>query len=117
MEPENSARELPEYQDRLTEHIGKKEQRKIIARQHDRSIWYGLGMFGLIGWSIALPTIGGIALGVWIDRTWKPEFSCTLMCLLAGVAVGCAIAWFWVKRESLEALQPEDTNTHEDHGT
>lgn len=100
----------PRYQDELSDQVAKKEQRKIRARRdQDRGIWYGLGMFGLVGWSIAIPTLMGIAVGIWIDRTWQHKFSCTLMCLFVGVVVGCSIAWFWVKRES----QPDD---HPDNG-
>lgn len=73
-------------------------------REQDRSIWYGLGMFGLVGWSIAIPTVAGIAIGIWIDRMWQHKFSCTLMCLFVGVVFGCSIAWYWVKRESLTGV-------------
>jgi len=84
----------------LSEHVGKKEQRKLKARRQDRSVWFGLGMFGLVGWSIAVPTLICIAIGIWIDRTWQPKFSYTLMCLFVGVVFGCALAWYWIKRES-----------------
>lgn len=96
----------PQYQDQLREQVAKKEQRKMKARREQgRSIWYGLGMFGLVGWSIAVPTVAGIAIGIWIDRTWQHKFSCTLMCLFVGVVIGCSIAWYWVKRESLVAME------------
>jgi hypothetical protein len=36
--------------------VRKKEQRKIRARsQKSHSIWFGFGMFGVIGWSIVVP--------------------------------------------------------------
>lgn len=99
----------PPYRDELSEQVAKKEQRKMKARREQgRSIWYGLGMFGLVGWSIAVPTLIGIALGIWIDRTWQPKFSCTLMCLFVGVVIGCSIAWYWVKRESLTAMDSDN---------
>ncbi len=83
------------------EEVGRKERRKLQARsQPGRSIWFGLGMFGLVGWSIAIPTLIGIAIGVWLDRVWETPFSCTLMCLFMGVVAGCTIAWYWVRRES-----------------
>lgn len=91
----------PSDQDALSEQVGRKEARKLKARRQDRSVWFGLGMFGLVGWSIAIPTLIGIAVGIWIDRVWRPRFSCTLMCLFIGVVIGCSIAWYWVKRESL----------------
>ena len=93
----------PQYQDELSEQVAKKEQRKMKARREQgRSIWYGLGMFGLVGWSIAVPTL------IWIDRTWQHKFSCTLMCLFVGVVIGCSIAWYWVKRESLAAMDSDN---------
>ncbi|MDY0041556.1 MAG: AtpZ/AtpI family protein [Desulforhabdus sp.] len=81
--------------------VGEREERKIRARrERDRSVWFGLGMFGLVGWSVAIPTLLGIVLGVWIDTRFSSRFSWTLMGLAAGVILGCLNAWFWVKRES-----------------
>jgi ATP synthase protein I len=88
------------YRSDLTEEVGKKEERKLKSRQRDRSVWFGLGMFGLVGWSIAIPTLLGIAIGIWIDRTSQLRYSFTLMCLFLGVVVGCGIAWRWIKQES-----------------
>ena len=89
------------YTDDLRETIGAKEARKLKARQApDREIWFGLGMFGLVGWSVAIPTLLGVAVGMWIDVTWPSRFSWTLMLLLVGVLLGCINAWYWVTRES-----------------
>jgi ATP synthase protein I len=77
-----------------------KEARKMRARlKRDGGVWFGLGMFGLIGWSVAIPTLVGIALGVWIDLKWASRYSWTLMLLIIGIGVGCLNAWFWVSRE------------------
>jgi len=85
----------------LARKIGTKESRKLRAqREQDRGVWFGLGMFGLVGWSVAIPTLIFIALGVWIDNTWPSRYSWTLMMLFVGVVLGCLNAWFWVKRES-----------------
>ena len=95
--------------------MASKEQRKIKARREQgRSIWYGLGMFGLVGWSIAVPTLVGISIGVWVDRTWQHEFSCTLMCLFIGVVIGCSIAWYWVSRESWAAMGSDNDDVTEE---
>ena len=83
------------------EEVGRKEERKLQARrERERGIWFGLGMFGLIGWSIMIPTLIGVAIGVWIDTRWPSRISWTLICLLIGVILGCLNAWFWIKRES-----------------
>jgi ATP synthase protein I len=85
----------------LEKQVGAKESRKMKGRREkDRSIWFGLGMFGLIGWSVAIPTLIGVAVGIWIDNTWPSRFSWTLMLLFIGVILGCVNAWYWVKRES-----------------
>jgi ATP synthase protein I len=85
----------------LVEHVAGKEARKLRARREkERSIMFGLGMFGLVGWSVAIPTLIGIAVGIWIDRTYPGPYSWTLMFLVIGVALGCLNAWYWVKRES-----------------
>jgi ATP synthase protein I len=87
--------------DKLIEKVGAKEDRKIRARREkDRGVWFGLGMFGLVGWSVAIPTVIGIALGIWIDTKWPSPYSWTLMFLIIGVLVGCVNAWYWIKRES-----------------
>lgn len=67
--------------------------------QRGREIWFGLGMFGMVGWSVALPTLVGVAVGIWIDRTWPGRLSWTLMLLMAGLILGCFNAWFWIRRE------------------
>ena len=85
----------------LSVKVRAKEARKIKARrQKDRGVWFGLGMFGLVGWSVAIPTLTGIALGVWIDLKWPSRYSWTLMLLVIGILLGCVNAWFWVKKES-----------------
>jgi ATP synthase protein I len=57
-------------------------------------------MFGLVGWSVAIPTLLGIALGVWLDREFPAEHSWTLTFLFIGVLLGCLNAWYWVRQES-----------------
>lgn len=77
-----------------------KSRRKAQARREgDRSIWSGLGLFGMVGWSIMLPTVGGIALGRWIDHRWPSPYSWTLMLLFIGLVLGCWSAWYWIQQE------------------
>jgi len=57
-------------------------------------------MFGLVGWSVAVPAVIGTLLGLWLDREFEGRVSWTLTLLLTGVGFGCANAWRWVKQES-----------------
>ena len=85
----------------LEKKIAAKQERKLEARREgEHSAWFGLGMFGLVGWSVSVPALLGIALGLWIDERWPSRFSWTLMLLVLGVCVGCLNAWWWVQRES-----------------
>jgi ATP synthase protein I len=77
-----------------------KQARRIRARREkENTFWYGLGMFGTIGWSVAIPTLVGVGLGLWIDSNWPGRVSWTLTLLFLGLALGCFNAWYWVKRE------------------
>jgi ATP synthase protein I len=88
-----------------------KEARKMRGRrQKDRSVWFGLGMFGLVGWSVAIPTLLGVALGVWIDLRWPSRYSWTLMLLIIGVMLGCLNAWFWLNREQKTLKEVRDND-------
>lgn len=92
-----------ERREHFGEEVRRKAARKAKAREEgDRGVWFGLGMFGLVGWSVAVPTVLGIAAGVWLDRHAAAGFSWTLTGLVMGVAVGCLNAWYWVRRESRE---------------
>lgn len=71
-------------------------------------------MFGLVGWAIAVPTVIGIMIGLFIDRRVESRASWTLMLLFIGVVIGCFNAWYWVKRES-EPLSHSRRLPEEDH--
>src|SRR6056297_3592378 len=76
------------------------QKRKLRAqRQGDQGLWFGFGMFGLVGWSVSIPTLVAIAVGIWVDTRFASQYSWTLMMLVIGIAVGCLNAWFWVSRE------------------
>ena len=91
--------------------VGAQAARKQkAARGAKRSIWFGLGMSGLIGWSVTVPTLVGTALGIWLDKHHSTAHSWTLALLVAGLAIGCTNAWHWVAKED-KAMQDQQ----EDH--
>ena len=67
----------------------------------------GLATFGMIGWSVAIPTVGTMALGLWLDRVAPHKFSWTITLLFADIAVGVLIAWRWVMHEHDETVRGE----------
>ena len=83
--------------------VGAKAARKIRAQRNSaQGVWFGLGMMGLIGWSVVVPTLLGAALGIWLDSHHSGRHSWTLTLLIAGLAIGCLNAWHWVEKEDRE---------------
>jgi len=100
--------ELAEADSPLSRKIGAKATRKLKAqRQSVPGIWFGLGMMGLVGWSVAIPTLLGASLGLWLDRHYAGSHSWTLALLVAGLVLGCWNAWHWVAREQSEMHEEE----------
>jgi ATP synthase protein I len=99
----------PNSQSKLAAQIGAKAARKLKARHSTQGVWFGLGMMGLIGWSVVVPTLLGAALGLWLDEHHPGKHPWTLALLVAGLVIGCANAWFWVaKEEKAMRDEPED---------
>lgn len=93
----------------LADAVGDKARRHIIARgKEEDSLWFGLGAFGVIGWSIALPTVIGIGIGLWIDLTWGDSYAWTVSLMFAGLTLGIFSAWRWMSDEQTE-MEKEKT--------
>ena len=98
---ENEEHKLSVDETPLSKKIGVQEYRKLKAKKRAvRNIWSGFAVFGLVGWSVAIPMIIGIMLGVWLDNYYQGERSWTLMLLFAGLFIGCLNAWHWVAEEN-----------------
>jgi ATP synthase protein I len=85
----NFSRRVAENEIRKLNALGQKKENPLL----------GLSMFGMVGWTVAVPALLGTALGIWLDKTYQQSFSWTLTCLIAGLITGCFIAWNWVIKE------------------
>ena len=92
--------------------MGAKAVRKLKARRSTQGVWFGLGMMGLIGWSVVVPTLLGAALGLWLDQEYPQGRSWTLALLVAGLTIGCINAWLWIDKEdkAMRDEQEDDNN-------
>jgi ATP synthase protein I len=107
---ENKAVKRPKRPDRNDRHhpwhdflrkIEDKANRKLKAREEEKfGIWYGLGLMGIVGWSVVIPTMIGVAVGIWLDARWSSPVPWTVVLMLVGLGLGCLNAWYWVQRES-----------------
>ena len=109
--------EKSEHNKEFRDKVKEAQQRKLRARsQGDQGVWFGLGMFGLVGWSVAIPALAAIALGVWIDARFQSRYSWTLMMLVIGIGIGCLNAWFWISRERRSIEEDFPRNSKQDPG-
>jgi len=89
--------------------VKEKAHRKLKAQHNDKkSVWFGLGMMGIVGWTITVPTLLGAGLGVWLDKNHPNTFSWTLSLLIIGLLVGCLTAWHWISKEHKEMNQKDE---------
>jgi ATP synthase protein I len=93
----------------FSQHVDRMAARKLRARRHaTQTIWSGLGMMGMVGWSVAMPTVLGAALGLWLDKHHPGNHSWTLALLALGLGLGCVNAWYWVTKEDREIRKQEE---------
>ena len=107
-EPNNTSNNEPIF----AGEIEAKAARKIKARKSTQGVWFGLGMMGLVGWSVVVPTLLGAALGIWLDNHHPGKHPWTLSLLVVGLAVGCLNAWHWVAKED-KAMRDETEDDNE----
>ena len=92
----------------FSQRVGAQAARKLNAQRHvTQTVWSGLGMMGMVGWSVAVPTLLGAALGLWLDKHHPGGHSWTLTLLAAGLGLGCLNAWHWVAKEDREMHKQE----------
>ena len=96
----------------FAEQVGAKAARKLKSQRNPSHVWFGLGMMGLIGWSVVIPTLLGAGLGHWWDARHAGPHSWTLALLVAGLVLGCVNAWHWVAKED-RAIRDEQGDSDE----
>jgi ATP synthase protein I len=79
---------------RLDEVVRRRRERRAGAqRDSGRSIGQDLALVGVIGWTLVIPALLGIYAGRALDRRFGSGVFWTLGFLVAGIVLGCALAW------------------------
>ena len=82
--------------------VEEKCRRRLKAQKEgEHPIFFGLGMFGVVGWTIAIPTVAGVFIGRWLDagKGEGSTISWTLTFMFAGLIFGAFGAWRWMNKE------------------
>jgi ATP synthase protein I len=78
MAPDPSAAPPPAEQ-AVVARIDRAARRAAIGRrQAGHPVWSGLGMAGLVGWSVTVPTVLGTMAGIALDHHYPGRHSWTL---------------------------------------
>lgn len=95
--PERDDPKLPPSAARMIRDVGAAQERIERGRGQKNNILSSIAILGVVGWSVTLPTVLGVVLGVWIDRRWPGRFSWALTLMMLGLAIGCASAWVRIR--------------------
>lgn len=96
-EPDAKPQKLSPSAKQMIRKIGLRQSRVERERGSAKSIWSSVAILGMIGWSVVVPTLVGVALGSWIDHRRPSRFSWTVALMLLGLILGCTHAWTRIK--------------------
>jgi ATP synthase protein I len=89
---------------KLARSVAERAARRSLWQAHgERSFAQNLAMIGALGSLVIVPTLAGVFLGRWLDRRFDAGVFWTGALLVAGLALGCALAW-----RRIEHIQQED---------
>lgn len=84
-------------EDRLAEAARRAAERSEKGREDpEPSLGTRLGQIGILGWTIVVPTLLGLFLGRWLDRTFDTGVFYSAPLLMIGAAIGFWSAWKWM---------------------
>jgi ATP synthase protein I len=88
-----SRRPGPHHRRDMREALQRDVLRHARREQSNRSFWHSLGVLGMVGWPIALMSVGGAFLGRYLDVRFDTGVHFTLVLITAGAAIGSYTAW------------------------
>lgn len=93
-------RRAPPPPDDLAAAARRSSERAIAgARDPEPSLASRLGQIGVLGWTIVVPLLAGLALGRMVDRALGTHALFTAPLIGLGAAAGLWLAWRWMRRQ------------------
>ena len=72
---------------------------EMLRKNAEPSLGRRLGQIGVLGWTIVLPALAGLALGRWLDKTYSMGVFFSAPLLMLGAGAGLWLAWRWMARQ------------------
>ncbi|MDY0071732.1 MAG: hypothetical protein RBR77_03690 [Thauera sp.] len=114
---DDSAARATEGADATERAIRRRAERMQHRRRHPGpSPLRGLSALGVLGWSVALPTVGGALLGLWLEQVAPQPFSWPLALMLGGLVIGAVVAWEWMSKEGRSTVADQYTEQDTEDG-
>jgi len=86
--------------DGMANAVRKRQERELNwRREGELSVARFVGQIGVLGWIIVAPTLLGLFIGRWLDRTFDAGIFWSAALLVLGVTVGFWSGWRWMQRQ------------------
>ena len=96
----HAAKREPNPPDGMAEAVRKQQDRYAQWRaEGEPSLLRFVGQIGILGWIIVLPTLVGMFVGRWLDRSFGTGIFWSAALLVLGVALGFWSGWRWMHRQ------------------
>jgi ATP synthase protein I len=84
----------------MAEAARKEEDRRRRWRtEGEPSVIRFVGQIGVLGWIIVAPTLLGLFIGRWLDRSFSTGIFWSAALLVLGVTLGFWSGWRWMHRQ------------------
>jgi ATP synthase protein I len=88
----------PQTEDKLANAARRSADRaKASLETPEPSLGARLGQIGVLGWTIVVPTLLGLALGRWLDREFATGIFFSAPLIIIGAILGFWSAWKWMR--------------------
>jgi ATP synthase protein I len=83
--------------DGMADAVRKRQERQVRwRREGELSVARFVGQIGILGWVIVAPTLLGLFIGRWLDRTFDTGIFWSAALLMLGVIIGFWSGWRWM---------------------
>jgi ATP synthase protein I len=90
----------PRSSDGMADAVRRQQERRRHWRtEGEPSMVRFVGQIGVLGWIIVAPTLIGLFIGRWLDRTFGTGIFWSAALLVLGVTVGFWSGWRWMHRQ------------------